>query len=488
MRAWRLFLALLLLLVARPAFAEDEQVAHQDASALALMRMRAYLDAGNELWAMRTAAEHLSQHPEDREVQAHLAWLYLSQGSLEEARELLHPKEAWRTSALFTRRELLLSFLARHAGDEDAARAHLDAAYGARAAYEEDRAAIAELLARDPSFLAPFSGRFELGLGYAANALASSPAELGAAAGSASALGQLSGWLRLVPARTGVLRPSVELSTRGLGYATGLGQDASYLLLGARPGLVLGGLPQLLVAYRYEGLGLAGGDRYDEGPLWFYDTHRGELELSLHPSLTIFGGAGRRLFRELGKSRTEADLGLGGGLLLGRSWRLMGALTGRWYDAVNSAYDTRGGSMLVNAELALPAGLAARIGASFAMDDYPRSAGFFDAASPDVARRDLLARLSLGVLGPAFGDGLRAGLSYEYARRESTTDLYDYDDHRVLAKLQWSFALDPWLPRAVHATAHVPIDYGLDSTVMGERVQDLLRQDEAAQRSSSCVQ
>jgi hypothetical protein len=46
--------------------------------------------------------------------------------------------------------------------------------------------------------------------------------------------------------------------------------------------------------------------------------------------------------------------------------------------------------------------------------------------------------------------------------------------------------MDPWLPHAATPIGHVPLDYGLADAEAGERVQDLLRQDEAAQRSSSC--
>jgi hypothetical protein len=83
--------------------------------------------------------------------------------------------------------------------------------------------------------------------------------------------------------------------------------------------------------------------------------------------------------------------------------------------------------------------------------------------------------------------GLKVGLFYEFSHRDSTIQIYEYVDHRVLAKLQWSFSFDPWLPSAVAAPDHIPIDYGLGSTALEERIQDLLRQDEAAQRSSSCV-
>jgi len=134
---------------------------------------------------------------------------------------------------------------------------------------------------------------------------------------------------------------------RSLGYTSEAGRDVSYLLVGGRPGVILGRLPNALLAYRYEGLLITGGDQYDAGPLWFYQGHRGEVEAGILPSLTVFGGAGRRLFREVGRSRTELDGGGGGNLNLGARARVLGALTGRWHAAEKAPYDLWGGSALV---------------------------------------------------------------------------------------------------------------------------------------------
>ena len=152
--------------------------------------------------------------------------------------------------------------------------------------------------------------------GWASNALAGSPVDPATNSGDLSSMaGQLNGWLRfVVPTRMGA-KPSVEVEVRSLGYASGPGKDFSYLTLGARPGLIVGRGANLLLAYHFEGTLLAGGDRYDAGPNWFYNAHRAETEIGLLGSLSVFAGIGKRTFRESGRSRLEVDGGIGGGAL-----------------------------------------------------------------------------------------------------------------------------------------------------------------------------
>ena len=92
--------------------------------------------------------------------------------------------------------------------------------------------------------------------------------------------------------------------------------------------------------------------------------------------------------------------------------------------------------------------------------------------------------------------GVRAGMRYELAWRNSTADLsvgldnYDYTEHRAVIGLRWAWGGDPWLPRAMRPSDHVALDYGVEEgTGSGdeERIRDILRQDEAARRGSSCV-
>jgi hypothetical protein len=254
-------------------------------------------------------------------------------------------------------------------------------------------------------------------------------------------------------------------------------------MLGGRPGVLLGrGNRRALLAYHYESLLLAGDDRYQKGPLWFYESHRGELEIEVFSGLTVFGGVGKRNFREMGRSRLEADGGIGGGFEVGSRLRLLGALDGRFQDAKNDAYDLRGVSLLISADVRLPRHWSIRAGFLVSEDLYPRSAGYFGPA----ARHDRLFKVSASAFLPPLHNQVKLGLTYEFSDRESTAHPYAYTDHRLLAKLIWTFTADPWLPAAVSPADHVALDYGLASREITDRVQDLLRQDEAVQRSSSC--
>jgi Flp pilus assembly protein TadD len=465
---------------------------------LRLWLARAYLDDGNDFWALRTLGAAAAIHPEDCNLPLWRAWIEIKQGALDQARALLQtPCVTW--PPVEARRALLLAMVEQGAGAEAAARDQLDRARAARFAFSEDRKAIAQVQTQlDPGFLAPLSGRLDLAMGATTNARAGSPVDPVSQGNAARSLVvQATGSMRFVTPNRSWARLSLEAEARGLGYQAEAGRDLSYLMLSARPGVVLRGWGKaMLLGYRYESFLLAGGDKYAAGPLWFFGAHRGEWEIELSPMLTFFGGAGRRWFREIGRTRTELDGGVGGGFAARPSLRLVAALSGRYYDAKNDAYDLRGISLLLSAEQRFPRRWSVRAGVLASADDYPRSAGYFDSGRSDpaapntgasgTARRDLLLRLSLSAFAPPWSSGIKLGLTYEFAVRDSTAAFYDYLDHRVLAKLIWTFSADPWLPRAVTPVGHVPIDYGLGSAEIAERVQDLLRQGEDMQGSSSC--
>jgi Tfp pilus assembly protein PilF len=451
---------------------------------LRLLLARAYLDDSNDFWALRTVSAAAELHPEDCNLRLWLAWIQIRQGALEQARTLLDGAcSHWQPEK--ARRALLLAMLEQQAGSQAEAQARLDEARGADLVYPEDRAAISQLEDDlEPGYLPPVSGRLDLNLGWAANARAGSPADLTTAGKSESSpLAQTAVWLRFVMPGRSWVRPSLEADVRALGYSAAAGRDFSYLMLGGRPGVLLGrGKRRALLAYHYESLLLAGGDPYQEGPFLFYDSHRGELEVEVLSGLTVFGGAGKRNFREMGRSRLEADGGIGGGFEVGSRLRLLGALSGRFYDAKNDAWDLRGASLLISAEVRLPRRWSMRAGFLSSYDLYPHSADYFDLAE----RRDALFKLSASVFAPPLREQVKLGFTYEFSDRASTAQPYAYTDHRLLAKLIWTFTADPWLPAAASPSDHVALNYGLHSRELTERVQDLLRQDEAMQRSSSC--
>src|SRR3989339_767863 len=143
-----------------------------EAKALTLLLVSAYLRDGNDLWALRTVLDYHERHPDDCEVLSWGAWLFLKQGSLEEVRDLLAPAGCWDAPPLAARRSLLLAFTEHHARDEKRVLNHLEAARGVESVFPEDRAAVSHLLARDPGYLAPLSGRLELVLGSTSNVFA----------------------------------------------------------------------------------------------------------------------------------------------------------------------------------------------------------------------------------------------------------------------------------------------------------------------------
>jgi hypothetical protein len=455
---------------------------------LRLLLARAYLDDGNDFWALRTVAAVADLHHEDCNLSLWLAWIQIRQGALSQAREVLDGAcSNWQPEQ--ARRALLLAMLEHQEGSPAEAQARLDEARAVGLVYPEDRAAIGQLQDKlEPGHLPPITGRVEVGLGWAANAQAGSPTDpISARTAKSSPAGQTNLWVRFLKPGRSWVRPSLEGEVRALGYSAAAGRDFSYLSLGGRPGVQLGrGNTKVLVAYHHESLLLAGGDRYDGGPLWFYDSQRAEAELEVPLGLMAFAGVGKRNFREMGRSRLEADGGVGGAFDVGTRTHLLGAISGRYQNAANDAYDLRGASLLIAAEIRLPRRWSARTGLLVSGDLYPRSAGYFDPAAFTTNRRDVLLKLSASAFIPPLLDQVKLGLFYEFANRDSTAHPYAYTDHRLLAKLIWNFTADPWLPAAVSPVDHVAIDYGLGARELGERVQDLLRQNEDVQRSASC--
>jgi hypothetical protein len=456
---------------------------------LRLLLARAYLDDGNDFWALRTVAATADLHREDCNLSLWLAWIEIRQGALEQAREVLDGACLhWQPDQ--ARRALLMAMLEQQAGSPPSqAWTWLDQARAVDFVYPEDRAAIGQLQDKlEPGHLRPLTGRLDVGLGWAANALAGSPIDpISAGKDKSSPVGQTAVWVRFVTPGRSWVRPSLEADARAVKYTAAAGRDFSYLSLGGRPGVQLGrGKTRALVAYHYDSLLLEGGDRYESGPIWFYDAHRGEAELEVPLGLMVFGGVGRRSFREMGRSRLEVDGGVGGTLDVGSRTHLLGALSGRYQDARNDAYDLRGASLLAAVEIRLPRRWSARTSLLASADLYPRSAGYFDSAAYSTNRRDLLIKVSASAFLPPFADQWKVGLFYELASRDSTAHPYAYTDHRLLCRVIWTFAADPWLPAAASPFQHVALDYGLGGGELGERVQDLLRQNEDVQRSATC--
>ncbi len=459
-----------------------------DTEARALLLARAYLDDGNDFWAMRTLQE-LAQTSEGCAPDLWLAFVLLRQGALEEGRDVLEITTCREGSPLAVRKHLLEALIASTAGETAEARAALRKAERGERAYPEDLRALRALRPSiEESYVVPISGRLELHSGWTSNAMAGSPTDPAAAGGPpASPLAHISGSTRVIIPAEWRPRPALEVELRGLGIGAERGRDLSYLQLSARPAVLFGDRASALLGYRLETLGVLGGDQFGDGPIWFYEAHRGELDIELAPWLTLFGGAGHRKFREGRRSRVEMDLGLGGAHRPTPSLSLVGAVIVRHHKAARDFYDLFGATALAQATWLLPRGLSARFSLLGSFDDYPSSNDFFAAG---VARRDLLSKLTAGLWLPRTPSGLRAGLTYELSGRSSTAPDYEYIDHRLLLRVQLSFSFDPRGPRADLPVGHVPLSWGLEEEdgALEETIQDLLRQDEAVRAGSSCVE
>lgn len=458
---------------------------HPESTTLRLLLARAYHALGNQPWARRTLLEAAELAPRDCQVRSWLVWLHLQGAELDDAASLLRAEGCPDSTSLRVRFALLEATLAHYRKASAEARQAVARARSEREALSEDRAYLESLAVRlDPRARPPIRLRLELGGGYTTNGLMSTPADVAnTAAATDSATATVDLRVEVEPRWRWRLQPVLGLSLRSLVLGAEAVSDFTYLDLGVRPGLRAG---PVAVFYAGQLLLLRGGDAYSggSGPRWFYETHRVELEWEPRPWLTVFGGGGRSVFREQPRSRTEVDGGAG---LLGsvRGFRLLGGLSLRSHQASHQAYDLWGGSLIASAGRAVgPLWLRARLLLGF--DLYSRSAGYFEASE----RRDLLLKAAAEIWSRPFR-GARVGLSYELSDRFSTASSYAYVDHRPLLRVSWSFDWDPWLPRvAGRDPRQVAIPFGAAAAAGGleaERIQDLLRQEDAARRGSSCI-
>lgn len=468
----------------RPAVGE-----HPESVELTLLLARAYLGLGNRVWARRVLYQALQRHPNSCSIRAWIIWLHLELAELDQAQALLE-QPGCLDQAHAGRWHLLSATLARHRRQLAREREELRAARRQKSLLPEDLELMAWLDAQaNPDRRAPLDLKAELGVGYTSNGLASSPADLPSAGattdqetGSPALMIDL--LARFEPPWGRRLRPVVEGGLRGLVLLDDAVRDFSYYSFGIQPGVVL--WSRLELSYHGQLFLLAGGDRYDpEGPRMYYESHRGEASWSATSWLSLWGGIGRSIFREAARTRLEADGGLG---LAGRVWRLrlMGGLSLRTHAAEHEAYDLWGTTLLGTATMPVgPILLRARL--VLGLDIHPTSASYFEI---DEDRRDLLVRGGLELWSGSY-HGIRGGLSYEVSHRDSTAGTYTYTDHRILARLRFNIQLDPWAPRRRDPPAgHVALPHGAGPGERGlqdERIQDLLRQEDAAQRGSSCI-
>jgi hypothetical protein len=167
----------------------------------------------------------------------------------------------------------------------------------------------------------------------------------------------------------------------------------------------------------------------------------------------------------------------------------MPGLSARYFRARNEAYNAVGATGLTRLSSLLPEGFELRETLSLSGDRYPDSVGYF-LGSNGKHRSETLLQATTGLWSPSSW-GMRAGLSYEYTTRNSTAEAYSFNDHRALLHLVWRSDSDRFGVSSIPPEGRVPMEHGVDSSA-GQaaadlQIRDLVRQDEAVQRGSSCL-
>lgn len=451
----------------------------------------AYVADNNDFWALNVLNDFDQAHPPACSARASATMILIRQADLETAEETLD-KEGCRTRPEDRAREhLLRARIAQLRNNPGEASEHVVKARKQSALYDEDRGLLQNMdRTYFPGRLPWGSWRLDVGLGWTSNGLAGSPVDRANLPHSAgSAVMAVDSRVRLLWPESGTVRPAAEVSFRALQLSGETARDLSYIVPGLRPGLLFGAdYPRLLLAYSFDAVRLAAIDRYANAPVWFAEGHRFEYELEATESLLAFGGGGRRVFREQGRSRWEVDQGLALGIPLGSRFRMMTGVSARWNAAENDAYDSVGGTAIAQLQVALPARFEGRLSGNFSHEKFLRSRGYFQGAL-DENRVDSLVRVKAGFWSPPWS-GARLGLDYEYAHRASTADAYSYTDHRTLVHLAWVMDTDRLGMGTVSAAGRSSLNHGsagLTGILDDVRVRDLMRQDEAVKQGSSCL-
>ena len=460
-----------------------------DDPVLPVLLARAYLDESNLFWAERTVRDALGRRPEDADLRAWLACIHIRQGDPELAAADLAALPPPGEGPARSRLRLADALVAQVRSDDAAARAALAGIPRGATVYPEDLPLWRHLHRRlDAWWLDAISGSLDAGGGHTSNALAGSPTDPGSSGGP-SALGLIDLRTRLAPPANAAVRPVLDLELDGELLAAAEVRDLSSLTGALRLGVLVGlGERRLLAAYRSEALWL------DQPDSHYADARRLELELESTRGWVAAFGAGRRTYRDERRTRWEGDLGLGAPLRAAPVAPVAGGITVRLADATSPAWDQRGAALAAATRIDLGRGFAARLAVAASWDEYPHSGGLVGllAFGTTERRRDLLGRATVAAIGPSWR-GARPLLELRVTRRDSTADDlpgfdFDYTETRVVLKVQWRFAADPWAPRGEQPAGHVPLDWGLGSGEGSEqeRILDLLRQDEELRRGSSC--
>jgi len=430
--------------------------------------------------------------PGDCVIRAWLAWFEIESGRGDPAEALLRAGGCPVAAEDRGRWALLRGVAAERRNDGDGVRRALGEVREREPLWPEDRKLAQTLSLRHrEGYILPLEAQAELGLGGTSNAFAQSPTDAALREAPGSAVARPLVRLRL-RAPEGTVTPSLEVGGRGYGIGATVARGLSNVeLFGAVAARLGRGATHPTVRYRHEELLLdaAEGSRY-------WAANRGEIEASPTPTLTFFGGAGRRVFfTDDWRTRTEWDLaGLQAVRFLRRPVVLGGAF--RLYRAERPVHDQVGGTLTAATDLPMRASLRARLALSGAFDDFPRSGGAdgLVAFGTTERRRDVAVRLSAGLWRPLHTHAA-IGLTYELARRWSTADspglrYYPYVEHRLLVALRVGDGGNPWRARSWEAPGRVALpwqDLEEWSVLRDDPVRQLLRREEDLGADCGCI-
>jgi hypothetical protein len=484
---WRLLCAAIVVgLVASPAASNPA-----DATEDTLRVVQRSLAEENWPAALSQLQQAVAAHPADCTLRAWLAWVEIESGRGGPAEARLASAGCPVGSEDRGRWALLRALGAERRDDAEAVRTALREVGERQPLWPEDRSVVRTLSGRHlEGYTLPFEARAEIALGATSNAFATSPTD--AARREAPGSGVARPDLRLdLRAPEGAITPSLELGARGYGISNPEAREVSHADISAAAAVRFGpGGVLPTVRYRHDELLLdAVGGRYSA-------ANEAEVELSPSRALTLFAGAGHRVFfTDDWRTRTEWNLAaLVGTSLRHRPLVLGGAF--RYYRAHRAVHDQVGGTLTAGGELPLRASLRARLALAGALDDFPRSGGAdgLVAFGTTERRRDVSMRLSAGIWRP-LNARAALGLTYELARRWSTADnaglrYYPYADHRVLVSLRVGDGGNPWRPRSPEIPDRVALPYrdlGERSVLWDDQMRRLLRQEEDLAADCGCI-
>jgi hypothetical protein len=447
--------------------------------------------SGDVPGAIRGLRDHLTADPLDCESWSWLAWLALERGDHALAWQALQAPGCPDSGQTAARQALLEAWFDLDVADQAAARTALAKVGDTVALWPEDASLDATLRRRlDPTWQPPAAVGGEVGVGGTSDAFAGSPVDT-ARNDIASALGTLRAFGRLAPPWRGPVTPFVAADLDAHGIADEDARELSYLDLGGRAGVELPFARTLVrAAYRREALFL----NVEEDSRYSV-ANRAELEAELPSGMVVLAGGGHRDYLDPWRTRRELDGGVVAPLARG-SFPISAGVSLRGYAASRAVWNQRGATLTAVTAHSLGRRLTGRAAVTVARDVYPDSGGLDGllAFGSREERRDLLVRLSLGVMRRV-GAHLLSGLGYELAHRSSTIDRglygsYEYTEHRLMLTLRFGGAGSPWRARARADADHVPLEYGLARPAVDlglEPARELLRQSEELRRDCGCT-